>query len=127
MPDSFLKEAWSQNKQVWALPLCLSQPKKICDAYLVDFDGDNKPEVLLIGTEQYIGAAVLKQEDDGHWALLGRLPHNLAGCEPLREKMQSGEFRTIPQRFQDLEIGDQRIEIMEKNPVYSLNCSGKTK
>lgn len=127
LPDSFLKEAWSQNKQVWALPLCLSQPKKICDAYLVDFDGDDKPEVLLIGAERYIGAAVLKQEDDGHWAFLGRLPHDLAGCEPLREKMQSGEFRTVPQRLQDLEIGGQRIEIMEKNPVYSLNCSGKTK
>lgn len=127
LPESFVKENWSRYQRSWELPLCLTQQRNTCDAYLIDFDDDNRPEVLLIGTKRHIGASLLKEDDDGHWTIASSLPPDLAGCESLREKMQAGEFRTVPPRLKDLEIGGQRIEVENRNQAYSANCSGKAK
>lgn len=127
LPESFMKESWSRYERSWELPLCLTRQRNTCDAYLIDFDGDNRPEVLLIGTERHIGTSILKEAKDGHWTVAASLPTDLAGCESLREKMQAGEFQTVPTRLKDLEIGGQRIEVQDKNQAYSVSCGGKAR
>ena len=122
-----MKESWSRYERSWELPLCLTRQRNTCDAYLIDFDGDNRPEVLLVGTERHVGTSILKEGKDGHWAIVASLPSDLAGCESLREKMQAGEFQTVPTRLKDLEIGGQRIEVQDKNQAYSVSCGGKAR
>jgi hypothetical protein len=127
LPASFLQEKWTENKRAWELPLCLTQAKKTCDAYLIDFDGDGKPEVLLVGTERYIGATVMKEAADGDWSAVANLANDLAGCEPLREKLRAGEFRTIAPRLSDLEIAGQRVEIQNRGVSNTPTCTGTRK
>ena len=127
LPEAFMKEDWNRHKRAWEFPLCLTQQRSTCDAYLIDFDDDKRPEVLLIGTEQYAGASILKEGEDGHWTIAASLPRDLAGCESLREKMQAGEFRTVPPRQKDLEIGGQRIEVENRNQAYPASCNAKAK
>jgi hypothetical protein len=98
LPASFVQENWNKNTRKWELPRCLFQQKEACDAYQIDFNGDGKPEVLLIGTARFIGAAVMTQGEDGHWTKLGSLPNDLAGCASLRQKLQTGDFKLAAPR-----------------------------
>jgi hypothetical protein len=122
LPVSFLQENWNKNTRKWELPRCLFQQKEACDAYQIDLNGDGKPEVLLIGTERFIGAAVMTQGEDGHWTKLGSLPNDLAGCVPLRQKLQAGDFKLVAPRVQDLEIAGQRIEIQDRAVLNAQRC-----
>jgi hypothetical protein len=126
LPSSFLKEAWAASNMSWELPHCLTMARQVCDAYLIDVDGDGKAEVLLVGTEREVGAGILKEGSDGRWFLLARLPDMLPGCQQLRDGLRAGTYRTIPPRLQDLEIAGVRIPVQERNTAPTFDC-GKLK
>jgi hypothetical protein len=127
LPESFIRDNWSKRANKWELPACLTQRDKTCDAHLVDFNHDGKPEVLLAGLDNNSGAAVLMEGSDGHWIAAGRLPPYFAGCEPLLQPLREGAYRLAAPGIQDLEIGGRRVEIERRNDMKGQACPPSAK
>ena len=122
LPESFNKQNWGANKRSWELPSCLKQADTPCDAFLLDVDSDGKREVILIGHGPMANSAVLTDDADGSWSVLGYFPRDLIECKSLREKLLAGEFQLIPRRVRDLEIAGQRIEIQQNSYPGQVKC-----
>ena len=88
-----------------------AQIEPLVRSELIDLGGDNKPELLLVGRERYTGSVVLMENAAGRWEPVGTPPNDLAGCAPLRERLQAGAVKAIAPRIGDLDIDGQRIEI----------------
>jgi hypothetical protein len=111
LPASFLETDWSKHSQRGNLPPCLTTHEKTCHAYLIDFDIDDKPEVLLIGTAPYEGGFVMAQVTDGSWMAQGKIAGQYAGCRTVHEMLAAGDFRLIPPQMKDIEVDWLRIEV----------------
>lgn len=125
LPESFVREKWDDKVQRWGLPACLKQKRMPCDAYLIDFNGDGKKEILLTGTEQHVGSAILMEDSAGRWTSVADLRHGLAGCAAWRDQLRAGAFKLIPPRFKDLEIAGQRVEVQPS--IDAIDCSKPAK
>lgn len=81
LPADFLAQNWkSTATQTEGLPSCLQDGRNECDAYVGDYSGDGKPEVLL--AEKFSARLSLFQgTPNGQWALTATydLP---AACSP---------------------------------------------
>ena len=116
IPDSFLTQDWGKLIDKWSIPACLKNKTAICDVYPIDFDSDNKDELLLIeqgGTSAR--AIVFSQAPDAHWAIAATLSYDFAKCSLLREKLQLGDYKLIAPRQKDLEIAGRRIKLNANN------------
>ena len=122
LPDSFLSEDWGRVKPDWMLPMCLRAPKQSCDAYMIDFDGDGQPEVLLVGEESGVSSLLLGRDKDGHWRALGRLPDGFNRCAPLRKQLAAGEFRLQARPLKDLEVGGVRLSMQAPMGAEAWKC-----
>ncbi|MBJ7312338.1 DUF4153 domain-containing protein [Rugamonas sp. CCM 8940] len=127
LPAGFLSEHWSANGLSYMLPSCLNHAGKECDVFVQDMDGDGKPEVLVVGKEPLIGAALLGRGADGKWTLLGSLPQDASGCEPLRRKLLAGEFEVVAPRVRDLQVGGVRVEITPRETPPVTMCKALSK
>lgn len=127
LPDAFIRADWARHERQWELPLCLRQKGKACDAYPIDFSGDGEPEVLVVGSERHMGAALMMESEAGRWDVAGNLPRGLAGCATLREQLIAGNFQVIAPRVGDLDIAGQRIEINRWTSANSDVCGEKKK
>lgn len=121
LPASFLEKNWAQSNH-WALPKCLSQRAQTCDAYLVDFDGDRRDEVLLLATGTQAGNVILRESASGEWNPVARLPDSLHRCAPLREQLRTGSFRLVEPAGRDIEVGGKRIEVLPWHDMPRLEC-----
>jgi len=109
LPPSFLAMEWLKAKDVPGLPGCLHRPGLRCDAFLIDFDNDGKPEVLLLGDE-WPGSAILREASPGQWRVEANLgPRPL--CPPLRQALREGKGGILPARMADLEIAGRRFAV----------------
>lgn len=118
LPDSFLNQDWRSSKEErWALPECLTLESKQCNAYLIDLTGDGKPEILLIGGENYrTRSAFFAQDKNGAWEVIGTLAGAYIGCmQKIEKALASGAYRVIPPALQDLDVGGQHLHIMPFN------------
>ena len=127
LPDSFLHEKWRDSRRGRELPLCLIDKQGKCDAYLIDFTGDGKSEILLIEIKGRVGSAILAENESGHWSRIGALPYGLANCARLREKLRSGEFKVIEPNIRDLEVGGYRIEVQDVEVDPNAACAALLK
>lgn len=110
LPADFIQTEWKAGQEL-TLPDCMHQAGKQCDAYLIDFDDDGKPEVLVIGRASREGAGIFRQEAQ-KWQQIASFPYDdLAGCASLREKLQAGQFSLRPPRDREIEINGQRINL----------------
>lgn len=119
LPASFLKMDWATYQNKGRLPLCMTNENKYCDAYLIDFNSDEKPELLLVGIEQHAGATVLMEDEKGKWNIAATLPYDFAGCTSLREELQAGSFKLVPQPMKDIEIGGKHIVLKFEDQLKS--------
>ena len=109
LPPSFLATNWASMDNVH-LPDCLERPGVGCDAFLIDFDHDGKPEVLLVGDGKWAQSAVFSEAPGGQW----RMQASLAAaslCKPMRQALREGKVRTVPSRLADLENAGQRVAV----------------
>lgn len=122
LPDSFLRQDWTVFKFAWALPDCMRQAGRSCDAYPLDVDGDARPEVLLIAREADGHSLMLKEDKDGAWVSFGQLPPSVTRCEALLAKLRAGQFQLIAPRARDLEIAGQRVPVMTDSYTERVVC-----
>ncbi len=123
LPASFLQQTWVNNRHSWNIPACLTKGTKPCNAYLIDFTNDGKAEILVVGTEQHTGAALMIQKEDGNWDAASELPHNIAGCASLHQQLQAGAFRLVEPPVKDLEIGGHRLEMSAPGKPDDFRCA----
>lgn len=126
LPAGFPLRDWNLNVESPRLPLCLTKPDRVCDTFLVDIDGDGRDEVLIVGEASFIGAVVLSQDTAGKWGVMARLPYDVAGCEPLLQKLRKGEFVLVPARMREIEVGGMRLAVQQETslPLRPGVCAG---
>lgn len=108
LPDGFAGAAWRAHRETQRLPRCLRQRGKSCDAFMIDLDGDSRPEVIVVDSADGTNA-VLRQGREG-WEF-GGSSLSLVTCRPLVQAMREGKMRALAPRIADLEIAGQRVEI----------------
>lgn len=111
LPASFLSQNWEAHKEKWMLPQCLTVKNRKCEAYLIDFSGDGKADILLVGAETHLNPPVFMQDANGAWVVAATMPNALARCAELRQTLAQGTYRTVPPLYQDLDVAGQRLQI----------------
>jgi hypothetical protein len=111
LPDSFMRDRWLDAAGVAGLPDCMRKADKVCDATSLDLTGDGKPEVLLVGAEPFTGSAVLQENEEGHWRVIGTMPMELAGCTSVADVVRSGAVRPAQPLLQDLELAGVHVRL----------------
>lgn len=127
IPDSFMEQDWGKHPNAWEIPACLKQKNATCDVYLIDFDGDNTAELLVIGRNKaYDQAALFAQKPDASWSVAATLPNGLATCALFREKLEQGEYTLVAPRLKELEIAGTRIKLYTSSNV-NTRCADMKK
>jgi hypothetical protein len=124
LPESFLKQDWAAlTRDRNDYPWCFRQQSEPCEAFLLDIDGDGADEILLVGDALGYPPTVLRY-DGNRWIRAGELSKRMA-CDDLRPLLRSGQFRTLPSRWNDIEIGGLRLDIAEKSESDVALCPGE--
>lgn len=112
LPKSFLNQNWSELKKYRTeLPPCLTSRDRKCDAYLIDFNGDSNPEILLKSAENYGQLMiVLTQGSDAKWNIAGTIESSLMFCKESLQDLAEGKYRLAAPLYKDLEIGGRRFQ-----------------
>jgi len=126
IPDSFLAQDWGKSTDKRSIPDCLKNKTAICDVYPIDFNGDNKDELLIIDQGSSGRAVVSAQAPDAHWAIAAALPYDFATCSVFREKLQLGDYKLVAPRLKDLEIAGRRIKL-NTNDDPKIYCESTEK
>ncbi|WP_295995646.1 DUF4153 domain-containing protein, partial [Rugamonas sp.] len=111
LPASLLRQEWRGGERTFALPSCLTQRGRSCDAFVIDFNLDAEPEVLLMQAGEV--PVVLGQAGaERKWTVIGTLPYGVVSCAPLLAQLKAGQFHLIAPRSQDLQVAGQRIPVV---------------
>ena len=111
LPESLLRMDWGTRTFNFLYPECLREAGKQCDAFVLDVDGDNRPEVLLVGADGG-QAVVLRDDAQGQWSLLGVVAFESARCDSLLEGLAAGKVRAVAPVVQDVEVGGIRGRVV---------------
>lgn len=109
LPASFLAQKWETVPDLQKLD-CLSRKEGKCDAFVIDADGDGKPEVLLFDKAEHGAGQLYAEGADGVWGVAAAIAYRHASCKPLLEKLRKSEFALVAPRFKDLDVGGVRME-----------------
>ncbi len=124
LPAGFLAQDWKQAaKRTGELPSCLLDGRNECEAYVGDYSGGGKQEVLL--AEPLPARLTLFQRNaQGLWTLAAAydLP---AGCPAPLEALAAGGAHALPPQLPDLEAGGLRLR--PRYPYAPQACPGTKK
>jgi hypothetical protein len=124
LPAGFLAQDWKQAaKRAAELPSCLLGSGEECDAYVGDYSGGGKPEVLL-AEKLPARLSLFQRNAQGQWSLAATydLP---AGCPAPLEALAAGRARAAPPQLPDLDAGGLRLR--PRYPYVSQECPGAEK
>ena len=125
LPASLLRTDWALKDDAGLYPDCLRLPGKRCDAFLLDVNGDGKPEVLLSGRADAGGAVpasampeaiVLAEDAQGQWSALAQVQWPQADCQALQDDLAANKVALAPPALPDLEIGGQHARLLPIAP-----------
>jgi hypothetical protein len=119
LPASFLHTDWALKAHGHRYPACLRLPGKHCDVFMLDVNGDGKPEVLVGSREDAVAApeiVVLAEDAGGQWSLLARAVLPQADCQSLRDDLAAGKVGTAAAGLADIEIGGVRAHLQPVTP-----------
>ncbi|WP_317205216.1 DUF4153 domain-containing protein [Janthinobacterium sp.] len=122
LPAGFLRQDWRLTQPNWELPWCLRKRGDSCDGYLIDFDGDGKPEVLLVGHDGSSTSILLGEDGQGQWVSLGQLQGEAARCDTMWQQLAAGNFKLVAPRVRDLEVAGQRVRVLSSNAAEAWRC-----
>jgi hypothetical protein len=120
LPASFLAQDWTvlSNRRRDVQPLlCLrGAGSAMCDAWVMDLDGDGTSEIVVLERET---AHVFQSAAESTWQHVGSwsLPAN---CPRITGEMMAGRFTTAtpePSRWPDLQVSGMRLRLLENEPV----------
>lgn len=122
LPQTFLTQTWGKNN-MRLIPTCLTAKGKQCDAYLIDFNGDKKQEILILPASENIGAntTLFALEPNGAWVLAGFFNYQPKKCQDeVRKALTNDAYRVVTPSYNDLEILGQRLHFM---PIHLFDCN----
>jgi hypothetical protein len=122
LPPSFVGTPWNTEAKAWMLPACLRKAGAKCDAFMLDLAGDAKPEVVLVGAKPGEGSAVLGEDAQGKWSVIGALPFTAAGCATLRDIIAAGKVGAVAPAGKDIDIGGQRLPVRYSTEAPGFSC-----
>jgi hypothetical protein len=113
LPQTFPGKAWNTDGPIQILPSCLRRAGAKCDVFLLDLAGDARPEVVVIDASggPDADAAVMAEDAQGRWSVIGALPPDVAGCGPLRDAIAAGRVRAADPAGKALEIDGHRLGV----------------
>jgi hypothetical protein len=114
LPAELLRTDFSIQRERWGLPPCLYLGHTVCDAVLLDVNGDGKPEVIVLPDNGVMG--VLGEIAPGQWRLIGTASGRL--CGPVRKALLDANARGVEPALRDIEAGGKRLHL---NPVEPPN------
>jgi hypothetical protein len=91
LPEDFVQQDWNMYPQRWRLPNCLVA-NALCEAVLIDLDGDGQPEILLFNVPTGAAEAFRKRLTEETWTHLGAVVN--ANCSGVRDALRAGQFET---------------------------------
>jgi hypothetical protein len=106
LPAEFLRFDWNNFRQSWRLPSCLTMAKRGCEGFLVDLTESGPPAIVLFDGRQ---ASVFLKDTEGKWNLVGEIAN--LHCKGAIEALRSGDFKTVPSAFKDIEANGSRWPI----------------
>ncbi|WP_225548097.1 DUF4153 domain-containing protein [Chromobacterium violaceum] len=124
LPAGFLAQDWKQAaKRSGELPSCLLDGREACDAYVGDYSGGGKQEVLL-AEPLPARLSLFQRNAQGLWTLAAAydLP---AGCPAPLEALATGGAHALPPQLPDLDAGGLRLR--PRYPYTPLECPGAKK
>lgn len=120
LPASLLSQEWGHTNEAWSISECLKFKNKKCDAYLIDFTGDGKMEVLLIDQQDYPHPVLIIQGAGGLWNVAGHQDISYVRCsEQIQKALVAGAYRLVPPLIQDLEVAGQRFHFIPGSQLTS--------
>jgi len=127
LPASFLGTDWALKNELNVYPDCLREPGKRCDAFLLDVNGDGKPEVFLSTRDEaatttdviVVGepdTVVLAEDAKGQWSAIARAVLPPIDCQVLYDDLAAGRAGTAPAPLADIQIGAARARLEPVTP-----------
>ncbi|MEO9384365.1 DUF4153 domain-containing protein [Chromobacterium phragmitis] len=109
LPAGFLAQDWKlAAKRAPELPSCLQDGGDECDAYVGDYSGGGKAEVLL-AEKLPARWSLFRQDAHGQWTLAAT--YDLPGaCQAPLDALAAGRARAVAPRLPDLEAGGLRLQ-----------------
>jgi len=118
VPESFLRTDWNaKTDRPYLHPACLRQAGKRCDAFVLDVNGDGKPEVLLFRIKEKDESegsqdnVMFAQDAAGKWSAYATFTMPDIDCKTFYASLASGKIVTLPPRLADVEIGGVRMRL----------------
>ncbi|UGQ49246.1 DUF4153 domain-containing protein [Massilia endophytica] len=106
LPASFVAQKWDQLP-FGQQPGCVRNPGQKCDAWLLDVDGDEKPEVLLF-RPFYPTGTLYAQGKDGRWTQTAEVGPDRCGTS-LHDMLKAGKFSVVTTQVKALELGGRQF------------------
>ncbi len=108
LPISFTTTQWGHSRSNWQVPDCLWQRHAKCDAFLIDFNGEGKNQVLVIESAASSGyrsrAIVFEQAADTKWEPTARFPDLIGKCPNFIDELKAGNYSLEPSKKKDLKV-----------------------
>jgi len=103
-------------------PACLRGEEGECDLVLVDLNGDDRPEIIMLGALPEPNAVVVSELTPGQWRPIGTLPSSLAACASLRQALINGRYTLAPPVTRELDIGGMRMVVRPRWEPELFTC-----
>lgn len=122
LPQSFLQQNWSADRQPFFLPNCLTNAANRCEAYLLDIDGDGTDEVLVVDQIPVGNVKVFKQTSDGSWHVAATAFSLLMRCDKVRQALHAGEIKLVAPPWPDMEVAGVKLHFnaLAQVPVANI-------
>ncbi|MFS2003587.1 DUF4153 domain-containing protein [Duganella sp. CT11-25] len=113
LPASFLAQKWDALDDT-GKPNCLTRKEGKCDAFVLDVNGDGKPEIMLIESQGH-NSGMLYSESAGGWSVVARLGYQYVRCKSLMEQLKKGEFSLVEPRMKALQVSGVQLQFIPES------------
>lgn len=122
LPEGFMRTDWSALPSMLYYPDCMRKTGERCDAYLLDIDGDSKPEVIIVETDSD-WTYVAQENAKGQWQFIAS--GGVVACDEARKRATGDLPRAVPPALPDIELAGARYQLRPPAQVEQGCRTGK--